>query len=142
MYLYRFINQHSKIIYIGRTNNVIRRLRNEHFTNRGHLPEACYNETVTIEVATTTSLNEAKMYELYYIEKYHPKYNQSDIGGGTFSFELKDLTWETFNFHTDKNNKTKQEILSFLDEKTPSSSKARVEMNRVFLFQMICKNTE
>lgn len=114
MYIYRFINSHNTVIYIGRTNNLIRRLRNEHFTDRGHLPVECYNETVRVEFAPVKSQNEAKLYELYYIEQYHPKYNQSDIGGGSFSFELNELSWKAFDFNTDKRNVSKQELIELL----------------------------
>lgn len=114
-YIYRFLNQYGIVIYIGRTNNLIRRLRHEHFSkNGGHLPQSCYNETARVEYACVNSQNEAKIYELYYIEKYHPKYNQADIGGGSFSFELDELTWQVFGFSNDKQTKTKQEILDSL----------------------------
>jgi len=114
MHIYRFLNQHNNIIYIGRTNNVMRRLRQEHFTPRGHLPDTCYKETVAVDVATLSSPNEAKMYELYLIEQHHPKYNQSDIGGGQFSFTLDEPKWERFVFNTDKPAKSKQELISLI----------------------------
>lgn len=114
MFIYRFLNTHQHIIYIGRTNNIVRRMRNEHFTSRGHLPVICYQETDRVEYAEVKSLNEAKMYELFLIEKHHPKYNQSDIGGGTLTFELDDLAWQTFEFNTDRQSLTKQKLSELL----------------------------
>lgn len=111
MYIYRFVNKFSKVIYVGRTNNIIRRLRKEHFTKRGHLPQECYNQTESVEYASVENLNQAMMFELYYIEKFHPKYNQSDIGGGAFGVELDELSWQTFDFNTDTHTKTKKQII-------------------------------
>lgn len=132
MYVYRFINIHNQIIYVGRTNNIVRRIRNEHFSKsgRGHLPQECYNETARVEYAEVKSHNESKMYELYYIEKYHPKYNQSDIGGGAFSFELNDLIWKPFELNPTKSSKTRQEIMDTLqDFQQQLDSECRVTEN-------------
>lgn len=110
MYVYRFLNQANQVIYVGRTNNIIRRIRQQHFGNNGHLPKECYNETKTVEYAKVASQNDAILYELYYIEKYHPLYNTSDIGGGAFSVELDELSWQIFDFRPDKKNYKKQEL--------------------------------
>lgn len=110
MYIYRFVNQHDRVIYIGRTNNIVRRIRHQHFGNNGHLPKTCYNETVYVEYAKVKSENDAKIYELYYIEKYHPKYNKTDIGGGVFSIVLEDLSWIHFEFNIDTKTHTKEEL--------------------------------
>lgn len=116
-YIYKFLDEQDNVIYIGRTNNIIRRIRNEHFSNtkQGHLPQACYNQTANVHYAEVASQNEAKMYELYYIEQYHPIYNQADIGGGAFSFELEALIWQEFDFNQNTTNKkTKQEIVQHI----------------------------
>ena len=43
--LYRFMDIDGKIIYIGRTNDIERRILKEHFTDNTHLPNQCYLET-------------------------------------------------------------------------------------------------
>ena len=53
-YLYRFINKEGEVIYIGRTNDIKRRLLREHFTNNTHLPNECYLEIEKIEYAKLT----------------------------------------------------------------------------------------
>lgn len=93
MYVYRFRNRLGEVIYVGRTQNIVKRIRNEHF-KRGHLPEECYREVALVEYGEVRSLDESKMYELYYIDKYRPKYNKIDIGGGGISFPVPELTWE------------------------------------------------
>lgn len=110
MYVYRFLNQQNQVIYVGRTNNIIRRIRQQHFGKNGHLPKECYNETKTVEYAKVASQNDAILYELYYIEKYHPIYNTSDIGGGAFSVELNELPWQVFDFNTDKKTLSKKQL--------------------------------
>ncbi len=37
-YLYRFIDEKGNVIYIGRTNDIKRRILREHFTEKTHLP--------------------------------------------------------------------------------------------------------
>ena len=39
--LYRFMDIDGKIIYIGRTNDIERRILKEHFTDNTHLPNQC-----------------------------------------------------------------------------------------------------
>ena len=47
-FLYRFIDSNENIIYIGRTNDIRRRLLKEHFSDNTHLPNECYLETVRV----------------------------------------------------------------------------------------------
>lgn len=76
-YLYRFLDKHKRIIYIGRTRNLDSRIKT-HF-NGGHLTVECYEDVEFIEVAELN--NEADMYilEIYLISKYNPKYNTEYI---------------------------------------------------------------
>lgn len=48
-YLYRFINKDQEVIYIGRTNDIKRRILKEHFTEKTHLQPQCYLEVAEIE---------------------------------------------------------------------------------------------
>ena len=44
-YLYGFIDVEERVIYIGRTNAIRRRILKEHFADNTHLPKECYLET-------------------------------------------------------------------------------------------------
>lgn len=116
MYVYRFINEQNEVIYIGRTNNIVRRIRQQHFGTNGHLPAVCYQQTKRVEFAQVASENEAKMYELYYIEKHHPLYNKVDIGGGSFSVELPELSWQPFEFKDEQTKPTNKDILQHVSQ--------------------------
>ena len=110
MYVYRFLNIKREVIYIGRTSNFSRRIRNEHFTDRGHLPAECYRETEWVEFAAVKSENESKVYELYLIEKYMPKYNIRDTGGGKFTFPVPELVWNVYTPDKKKSGVTKTDL--------------------------------
>lgn len=112
MFVYRFRDITNEVIYVGRTNNFIRRIRNEHFTERGHLPEECYRQVVTVEYAEVRSVNDSKMYELYLIDKHEPRYNVIDVGGGGISFPMPELNWKVYvpDKRTRKRGVTKKEL--------------------------------
>ena len=57
-FLYRFLDNKGNIIYIGRTNDIRRRMLKEHFTNNTHLPDECYLETEKVEY--TEIINESE----------------------------------------------------------------------------------
>lgn len=118
MFVYRFISVTGQIIYVGRTNNLKRRLTREHFTERGHLGEECYREAEKVEYAKVTSENESKIYEMYLIEKYQPKYNEQGVSGGDITFQMPSLIWKKYPIN--KNNEslgvTKESLLRRIKE--------------------------
>jgi excinuclease UvrABC nuclease subunit/DNA-binding Xre family transcriptional regulator len=95
-YIYRFINQEGEVIYIGRTNNLENRLERQHFTKNGHLPQECYAECSKVEYAEVKTANEVRIYEIYYIAKYRPKFNVTYNEEGEMSFKLPELEWFEF----------------------------------------------
>jgi excinuclease UvrABC nuclease subunit len=92
-YVYKFIDNENNVIYVGRTENITRRITKEHFTKNGHLPKTCYDKCCRIEYAKVKSLNESRLYELYLISKYKPEYNSVFSEGGELTFELPSLEW-------------------------------------------------
>jgi len=90
-YVYRFLNKHDDVIYIGRTNNLKRRLEQEHFSKEGHLPRECYDECAVVEYMELQSESEMKIYELYLINKYSPRYNVMEKRSDNFNFILEEL---------------------------------------------------
>lgn len=95
-YIYRFINGDNEVIYVGRTDNLDNRLMNQHFTDNGHLPQQCYDECMVIEYAELKSDNEMRIYEIYYISKFKPKYNVVYNDENNLSFELPDVDWTVY----------------------------------------------
>lgn len=80
----------GEVIYIGRTNNLDRRL-SQHFGENGHLGKEVYYQVHNIHVAETDNPNTTSIYEMYYIGKYKPKYNTQYKSGGEFTQELAPL---------------------------------------------------
>lgn len=91
-YIYKFENEQNKIIYVGRTKNLINRVLNEHFTLKGHLDKNCYDETKKVYYSSV-SANEARIYEIYLINKYSPMYNETYNNGEVMSLQLPEPKW-------------------------------------------------
>lgn len=95
-YIYFFKNYNNEIIYVGRTKDIKRRMK-EHFV-KGHLNKDCYNET---DVIMYTEVNESKydteICETLLINKYKPKYNTEKIWNESYdktSYELIELDFK------------------------------------------------
>ena len=95
-YIYRFIDTDGNILYIGRTNDIERRISKEHFTELGHLPEKCYKSIAKIEYIEIINESEEVAYEAILINKFRPKYNIQFKDDGSFNIELPEFHWETF----------------------------------------------
>ncbi|UUV47072.1 nucleotide excision repair endonuclease [Bacillus phage vB_BanS-Thrax5] len=97
-YVYRFLDKDDNTIYIGRTNNLERRLTQEHFSRHGHLPVECYRECHSIEYMEFDSETEMKIYEVYCINIHNPKYNVIENKNDDFTFSLKEH-WTKFKIN-------------------------------------------
>ena len=78
---YRFLDNQAKTIYVGKSKNVHRRLFSQHFKkngSHGHLPKECYDSTCKIEIIKCKDHAQTVALEQYLIDKYLPKYNDSD----------------------------------------------------------------
>ena len=78
---YRFLDNQGRTIYIGKSKNIHRRLFSQHFKKNGghgHLPIECYNSTCKIEIVKCKDHAQTVALEQYLIDKYLPKYNDSD----------------------------------------------------------------
>lgn len=95
-YLYYFKNYQDEIIYVGRTANLKRRMK-QHFT-KGHLPKECYDEINTIMY---TEVNDSKydteICETILINKYKPKYNTEKSWSESYDKTSYDLIALNFN---------------------------------------------
>ncbi len=79
--VYRFLDTHKKIIYVGSSDNIHRRLR-QHFTGKGsNVDKEAYNKTALVQIIKTNKYGDdgygkALNIEDYFIRKEIPKYNK------------------------------------------------------------------
>ena len=74
-YIYRFLDKEDNLLYIGRTNDINRRILKEHFTALGHLPLECYSSIEKVQYAKLENESEQVAYEAILINKLRPKFN-------------------------------------------------------------------
>lgn len=77
---YRFLDNQSRTVYVGKSKNIHRRLFSQHFKKNGygHLPQDCYKSTCKIEIIKCKDHAQTVALEQYLIDKYLPKYNVAD----------------------------------------------------------------
>ena len=95
-YVYYFLNYDDEIIYVGRTNDIKRRMK-EHFV-KGHLDKSCYEEVNKIMFAKVNdSKYDTEICETLLINKYKPKYNKEKVffeNNKKTSYSLIDLNFK------------------------------------------------
>ena len=94
-YTYRFKDKYDNTIYVGYTGQTMAQRMNQHF-NKGHLPKACYREVVKIECIKWATKSDAQIMEVYYINKYKPKYNKQDKRLDQLTLQLEEKEWKTY----------------------------------------------
>lgn len=100
-FLYRFLDNKGNIIYIGRTNDIRRRILKEHFTNNTHLPAECYLETEKVEYTEIINESEEVAYEAILINQHRPKVNTQFKDDGNFEVEVPKFQWHEFEWEYD-----------------------------------------
>lgn len=110
-YIYRFKNELDEIIYIGKTININKRIK-KHFSY-GHLPYECYDSVVKIEYMRCKHEAEMNIKEIYYINKYKPKYNDLDVYNEDRYIinELENDIWNYTYKQLKNRNKRKEKII-------------------------------
>lgn len=88
MYVYKFLNDEDKIIYIGKAKSFRARM-----SGHDHLSNECYEEIDKIAYSKLSNGDEASIYERYLINKMKPKYNKEFNNDSGFRFELPDIEW-------------------------------------------------
>jgi excinuclease UvrABC nuclease subunit len=74
--VYRHLNNQGEVIYVGQTNSLYTR-QEGHKNGLSHISEEHRNSIAKIEQFETTSQADSDLLEIYYINKYQPKYNKS-----------------------------------------------------------------
>jgi replicative DNA helicase len=122
-YIYRFLDKDENILYIGRTNDIYRRMLKEHFTALGHLPNECYKSIDKIEYTEIENESEEVAYEAVLINRFRPVYNKQFKDEADFDINLPCFEWISFDidkvyFDYLKNRKNKtMDISDFMKEK-------------------------
>ena len=95
MYVYRFIDGKGNIIYVGKTVNINNRMQ-QHFSDKGHLPESCYNSVAKIEYQKYKTESDSLIMETYYITKYSPKYNKLGQSRDVPTITFDEKKWKIY----------------------------------------------
>lgn len=113
-YLYRFLNDDNKVIYVGKTQNLIKRML-KHF-NSGHLPEDCYNQVVTVQYLILKTKMDMDIKELYYINKDKPRYNAQSKHEDGVTIEFKEEEqWQTLSLADFSNHNKFNQVITLLE---------------------------
>lgn len=94
-YTYRFLDREGNIIYVGYTGQRLDTRIAQHM-EKGHLSKDCYSEIARIEYIQYKTKADAQIYEVYYINKYKPKYNKLNKQTDIMSLELKEKEWKLY----------------------------------------------
>lgn len=114
--VYRFKNKEDKIIYVGKTKNGMDSRMKIHFSKNGHLDSTCYKEVNTIEYIKLNSQIDMDIKELYYINKYKPKYNTiSKYDSNNTCIDLSEDEWLVYQLNKGK-SKRKSKWIDLNDE--------------------------
>lgn len=95
-YTYRFVDTNENVIYVGYTGQAMAKRISQHFT-KGHLPKKCYKSIARIDYIKWDSKSDAQVMEVYYINKYHPKFNKLDKQGDRLNIQIEDeKEWKVY----------------------------------------------
>lgn len=95
-YTYRFVDTNENVIYVGYTGQTMAKRISQHFT-KGHLPKKCYKSIARIDYIKWDSKSDAQVMEVYYINKYHPKFNKFDKQGDRLNIQIEDeKEWKVY----------------------------------------------
>lgn len=94
-YTYRFKDIYNNTIYIGYTGQKMSERMHQHFT-KGHLPKECYQSVAKIEYIKWKTKSDAQVMEVYFINKYKPRFNKQDKRSDTLTIQLDEKEWKTY----------------------------------------------
>ena len=95
-YTYRFVDTNENVIYVGYTGQTMAKRISQHFT-KGHLPKKCYKSIARIDYIKWDSKSDAQAMEVYYINKYHPKFNKLDKQGDRLNIQIgNEKEWKVY----------------------------------------------
>ncbi|MFR7389642.1 MAG: nucleotide excision repair endonuclease [Blautia faecis] len=99
-YVYKFLDETGRIIYIGKTDNIHNRMK-QHFSKNGHLSSECYESVVAVFYAAVPTKCDADILETFLINKYSPKYNTDKMFYQNIErsrYQLQEPQWNRYEF--------------------------------------------
>lgn len=99
-FVYKFINYDNEIIYIGKTSDIKKRMK-QHFSSHAHLPKECYEQVYKIYFSNVNSKYNAEILETLLINKYSPIFNkdkkyQKDVSD--INIDAAEPEWKELHF--------------------------------------------
>ena len=132
---YRFLDGEARVIYIGSSKNIHRRLFSQHFKKNGghgHLPIDCYNSVYKIEIMKTNDYPDALKLEQILIDRYVPRYNKrdkrKDLFNNSYDSDIKENWHLYYSFKEYDFNKI---------ELTRKQNKLALAITVIFFFSII-----
>ena len=108
-YTYRFVNANNDVIYVGYTGQSMSKRIGQHFT-KGHLPKKCYKSIARIDYIKWDTKSDAQVMEVFFINKYHPKFNRLDKQDDRLNIQVTDeKEWKTYQVIKNPNVKGEAE---------------------------------
>ncbi len=96
--VYKFLDENNEVLYVGRTGNITGRIRSQHFSYNGHLPDKCYQQTTLVLYSKCLNEDDVKIKERYLVNKLKPKFNDHMNNGSDFNFIIDDFVWKYIPF--------------------------------------------
>lgn len=99
LYIYMFLSETEKPLYIGISINLVNRIETQHFkSSNGNLSLECIHETDRILYHQAVSSDDMKVKERYLINKLNPKYNVKMNNNSKFSFDIDNVfDWKLYS---------------------------------------------
>ena len=94
-YTNRFKDIEGNILYVGFTGQTMAERMNQHFT-KGHLPAECYKSVASIEYMKWKTKSDAQVMEVYFINKYKPKFNKLNKKSDALTINLGEEKWKVY----------------------------------------------
>jgi len=120
-YIYRFLDKDNNIIYVGKTVDIhsriyshIKKARSLDTTENEFLK---YTNTYKIEYSEVESDYHMNIYEIHYICKYNPPFNESYKSNNMNLFDLPELNWKLYVLDSYKENCRLHFVLKYGKEK-------------------------
>ena len=78
--IYRFLDECKNTIYIGKSNNINRRISREHFKGESHLTkrDKDFRKVARVDIIKLEDNADTSGLEIYLIDKYKPVWNDKD----------------------------------------------------------------
>ena len=106
-YTYRFKDIEGNIIYVGFTAQTMAERMNQHFT-KGHLPAECYKSVASIEYMKWKTKSDAQVMEVYFINKYKPRYNKLNKKSDQLTINLGEEKWKVYQVLKQTNRRSEK----------------------------------